>query len=627
MNSSKNDNFFSQSRIWTFDGAVGTELYERGYFINRPFEELNRNAQKDVAAVHEAYIAAGAEVITTNTFAITRPQLRKFDIHGDQELLLSSALEIAARVARPKNVKVAFSMGPIGELVEPLGSFGLDEAKEEFRIAADIANRTGQFDFYALETFSNLSELNAAIDGIRLVDRVRPILASIAIHSSQVSILLEFAQTIGGRADVQALGLNCSQGPSDLLTSLQKLRPLTTKPIIVQPNAGVPRQINGRYFYMTSPDYLGKFAKRFIESGAQGVGGCCGTGPDHIRAVKSALGMAQARAQSSGVDYVSVTHAEIEVRGAPMGRKKMEELSFEQRPLSQIGQLLKAQKKVISLEVLPPKGTNFDSFLKKLEPIVKRGISFVNIPDGARASTRVSSLHASVAVKNYFAGRLHALPHFTTRDRNLIALQSDLLGASINGIHDLLLVTGDPPKLGNNKDATAVYDIDSIGLSYLANCLNHGVAPNGDELGSNTQFAIGVASNPTALNMDLELQRWNYKVASGADFAVTQPIFDADSFFRWKEKISKSYRAHLIGIWPLISLRNAEFMANEIPGVHVPKWVLEEMAKSEGNAIESAKRGVGIAQKVMQALEKECEGYCISAPLGKIEIALEVVGP
>lgn len=631
-----NNNIFESEKLLIFDGAVGTELYNRGFFINRPFEELNTSSPADVQKVHFDYLSAGADVITTNTFAATHTQLKNFDLDKKQSELVSAALQNANRAVEQfhkntsREVSIALSLGPLGQLVEPLGSLSLVEARAEFAEVARAAVQSGEkFQLYLFETFSNLDELEAAVAGVREIDSVRPILASIHSQVSKEGFIAEFADRFGKSNLVQALGLNCSDGPSQLLQALQILKPLTSKPIVVQPNAGLPRAINGRYFYMTSPDYLAKFAKRYVQAGAVAVGGCCGTGPEHIRAISSAFAMV--RAQVAG--EVSDPEISAEVLESKQDRLVARARSQIRKPAaktsilstSQVGEKLKAGKKIISIEVLPPKGTELEGFLKSLETIEKAGVDFVNVPDGARASTRVSSLHVASYVAHR-KGSVRVIPHFTTRDRNLIALQSDLLGAYVNGVRDVLLITGDPPKLGTNKDATAVYDIDSIGLTYLVNCLNQGISPTGDEIGTGTGFGIGVASNPTAINLDLEYQRWLYKIESGADYAVTQPIFDPDSFMRWKDRLKTKYRPHVVGIWPLTSLRNAEFMANEVPGVHVPKWVLEEMAKAGGNADEASKRGLEIAQKCVSKLNQACEGFCVSAPFGKVHAALHVVG-
>ncbi|MEN9722086.1 MAG: hypothetical protein RJB38_72 [Pseudomonadota bacterium] len=615
-------------QVTVFDGAVGTELYERGFYINRPFEELNLSAPNDVRAVHQSYVDAGADILTTNTFSITGPQLKKFDIDHQQAKLLQAALEIANSArehsTQTREVKIGLSIGPLGVLVEPLGPYGLDEAKKDFaevaRIACECANSKSPFDAYLLETFSNIDELRVAIEGIRSIDQKRPILASISVHGHDSTLIKAFASKIGNRSDVQALGLNCCDGPSDLFGSLQALLSLTKLPVVVRPNAGVPRQVNGRYFYMTSPDYLAKYAKRFSEAGALGVGGCCGTGPDHIRAIRNALKMTNARALGS--DRAAESSENHFVESNERDRPSLEARA----EFSSLAAQLAQKKKTLSIEVLSPKGTELRAFYQGLERIAAAGITFVNIPDGARASARVSSLHVASVIQNRFAGKLTAIPHFTTRDRNLIALQSDLLGASVAGVHQVLLVTGDPPKLGNNRNATGVYDIDAIGLTYLADCLNRGVTPSGDHLGSHTHFAIGVASNPTAINPEQELQRWKYKVESGADYAITQPIFDPESFLRWRDHLGASHRPQIVGIWPLISLRNAEFMAHEVPGVHVPRWVLEEMEKAGDDRQEAEKRGIAIARRVMDELESHCEGYCVSAPLGRVETALKTTG-
>ncbi len=619
---SKFENLFKSGCV-VFDGGIATELYERGFYINRPFEELNTSHPRDVIAVHESYIDAGAMAITTNSFSLTLPQLEKYDIKHRQSELLNAAISLASQAAKNKGqgTKIGVSFGPLGVLIEPLGRTSKDEVRDEYQNLANFAQLTPTFDFYNLETFSNLDELECAIEGIRRVDQVRPILASITVVHSEDLQIQQFAQRIGTRTDVQALGMNCSEGPHDLLQSLKVLKPLTEKPIIIQPNAGIPRNINGRYFYMTSPDYMAKFAKRFIEAGAFGVGGCCGTGPDHIRATAQALKMMAARSSAEKALDHNVPYAggKIEIL------EKIAPRSLAARKLSKIGAKLTEGKKVISIELTSPRGTDLQKFIASLDKVKKAGIDFVNVPDGARASTRVSSLHLAAHINSRPELGLTVIPHFTTRDRNLIALQSDLLGASINHIHDVLLVTGDPPKLGNNRDATAVYDIDAIGLTYLVNQLNQGLTTAGDALGSSTHFGIGVASNPTSMNLELEIKRWQYKVESGADFAFTQPIYEADTFRRWKDKIAKQDRPHIVGIWPFISFKNAEFMAHEVPGVFVPDWALEKMSKTQDDPEAAIKMGIEIAATIMRELWNECEGFAISAPLGRTEVALEAL--
>jgi 5,10-methylenetetrahydrofolate reductase/methionine synthase I (cobalamin-dependent) len=605
-----------------FDGGIATELYERGFYINRPFEELNLTHPRDVASVHESYLEAGSLVVTTNSFSLTSPQLEKFDLKDRQKELLQAAIEVAYTAVQNKGGtgKVGLSLGPMAVLIEPLGPTSREDVRIEYETLARYANEYGKFDFYILETFSNIDELGAAIDGVRKSDLLRPILASITTMSSETLFIQNFANRVGTRKDVQALGMNCSEGPNDLLQSLKVLKPLTTKPIIIQPNAGIPRSINGRYFYMTSPDYLAKFAKRFIEAGAFGVGGCCGTGPDHIRAIASSVKMVDAQGHSLAKSQLGSASIEIQA----VDRSSVNLRSLTERK-SKIGAQLKLGKKVISIELTSPRGTDLSKFLLAIEQIKNAKVDFINIPDGARASTRSSSLHLAAYINSRPDLGVTAVPHLTTRDRNLIALQSDLLGASINQVHDVLIVTGDPPKLGNSRDATPVYDIDSIGLTYLVNRLNQGLTTQGDSLSSRTDFGIGVASNPTAINLELELSRWKYKVESGADFAMTQPIYEAETFLRWKDRIGANYRPHIVGIWPFVSYRNAEFMAHEVPGVHVPAWALEKMAKVQDDPVLSVKTGIEIAAQTLKALWNECEGFAISAPLGKVEVALEVL--
>ena len=605
-----------------FDGGVATELYERGFYINRLFEELNLSNPKDVAGVHEAYLDAGATVITTNSFSLTSPQLEKYDLKSKQKELLQASIRTAAQALKNKNSSalIGLSLGPMSVLIEPLGPTSKEEVRKEYETLASLARETPEFHLYILETFSNVDELGCAIDGVRRVDPETPILASITTMSSETHFIESFARKIGDREDVQALGINCSEGPNDLLQSLKVLRPLTEKPLVIQPNAGIPRSINGRYFYMTSPDYLAKFAKRFIEAGAFGVGGCCGTGPGHIRAIAQSVRMMEAKSQKNE-SVIRISGGEVRLQ------EKLEPVRthLTERKGSRIGQTLGAGRKVISIELTAPKGTDLSKFEAALEKVSSAGVEFVNVPDGARAATRVSSLHLAARVHSRAKSPLTVIPHFTTRDRNLIALQADLLGASVNGVHDILLVTGDPPKLGNSRDATAVYDIDSIGLTYLVDRLNQGLTPQGDTLGSRTQFAVGVAANPTAINLELEKRRWKYKVESGADYAITQPIYEAETFLKWKDGIATDYRPHVVGIWPFVSHKNAEFMAHEVPGVHVPDWALAKMSAVQEDPEAAVRTGIEIAAKTMRDLWNECEGFAISAPLGRVEVALEVL--
>jgi methionine synthase I (cobalamin-dependent)/5,10-methylenetetrahydrofolate reductase len=615
-----------KNRVLIFDGAMGTELYAKGFYINRPFEELNTTCPQDVKSVHTSYLENGADVLSTNTFSIPKTQLKKFDIEHKQNDFIEAALKNVAESisefhlkakSQIKPIYTGFSVGPLGVLVEPLGPVSKDDVFKEYAgIAKAIKSSKNLPDFLSLETFGNLTELEAAVRGLRSEIQDLPLLVNLTTKVGQKNLVQNFGQIFGSNPLVEVLGLNCCEGPSQVFTDLQTLSTLTEKPIVVQPNAGIPRQINGRYFYMTSPDYLAKYARRYVEAGANAVGGCCGTTPEHIAAIAQALKVSNAQKR---VGQISLGQAETQPK------KELTPIDWAQRARSKLGTYLKENKKILSIEVTPPKGTSVEKFFNDLTLLKNSGVDFVNIPDGPRASTRISSLHLSVAVAQRFKGALTPVPHFTTRDRNLIALQADLLGAYVNGVSEILFVTGDPPKVGNNKDATGVYDIDSIGLTYLAHCLNHGITPAGEDLGSSTGFGIGVASNPTAINVAEELSRWNFKCQMGADFAFTQPIYDPEIYLRWIDKIGANFRPHIVGIWPFVSLRNAEFMANEVPGVSVPKWAIEEMAKAGDNKIEAQKRGVEIATRVIQKIGNNSAGFSISAPLGRTEVALETI--
>jgi methionine synthase / methylenetetrahydrofolate reductase(NADPH) len=614
------------SKVEVWDGGMGTELYERGFYINRLFEELNVSNPTDVLGVHTAYLKAGASVVTTNTFSVNRFVLEKFGIQNDQEKLLHAAVTLAKKACEghksstKTEALVALSFGPSGGLMEPLGPLSKTEVRAEFESLARLHLKLPQgerADRYVLETFSNLDELEEAVAGIRAADTSTPLFVSITLHDPEGAAerVMQYARKFGSRKDIQGMGFNCSEGPAGLLDAVRTLRPLTEHAILVEPNAGIPRQINGRYFYMTSPDYLAKYAKRFVEAGANAVGGCCGTGPDHIEAIANAVRMLDVKLKTE------VSHRFEKIEVGPDQKSS----DWGLRKKSRIGSVFAQGSPLITVELQSPKGASIDRFVQDLRRLAESGVRFVNVPDGARASTRISSLHLAAHVNLRSDIGLTILPHLTSRDRNLIALQADLLGASVNEVHDLLLITGDPPKLGVSKEATAVYDIDSIGLTYLAHRLNQGFNGAGEKIPQSTQFGIGVASNPTAVNLSLEIERFKYKVESGADFAVTQPIFDPESFMRWKETISGFYRPHVVGIWPFASLRNAEFMAHEVPGVHVPAWALKRMAKWSDDPASASKEGVAIALEVIEALKAHCQGFAVSAPLGKIDPVLEIL--
>jgi homocysteine S-methyltransferase len=501
-------------------------------------------------------------------------------------------------------------------VLEPLGPTSQEEAKIMFADNVKILEKAG-VDGYNLLGFHDLKELSAAVEAIRQ-ESDRPILAHIGIQENKKTsfghTLEEFA-ALAEKYELEVIGLSGDVGPSGMLTALEILRPLTQRPISLLPNAGLPRFVNGQYIYLCNPDYMGKYAKRFVQAGAQIVGGHSGVHEEHIRAISNALKMTQNLHGGSSMDEAFARIL------PPVSDRPQERIELSRK--SRLGQYLAQKKAVYTVEVNSPRGINFEKFLEHCRELEQGGVEFVNIPDGARASARMSSTHLASFVSRNFG--LEPIPHFTTRDRNLLGLQADLLGAHVNGVRNVLAITGDPPKLGNCPGATGVYDVDAIGLTHILNRMNQGLDLGGTSFGQPTEFVLGVAVNPTSSNLELEKKRFLYKVEAGAEYAITQPIYDLEAFEKFFDSLGVQIPV-LMGIWPLVSLRNAEFLKNEVPGVEVPDWVLAEMEKAIG-AEEALKRGLEIAVKTMSAAHDKglVAGFQVSAPFNRVQVALEAI--
>ena len=595
-----------------FDGGMTTSLYDRGFYINRSFEELCLTNPETVRAVSAEFKKAGARLLLTNTFSATLPKLTQYGLQDQHDAILKSAVRIALDVAGDDCWALA-NMGPLGVVLEPLGPTSFEEAKALFEKAVQIYESEG-IDGYNLEGFHDLGEMQAAVRAIRCHSK-KPIFAHIAIQENQRTsyghTLNEFVERFSDTEEsVDVLGIAGDIGPSGLLTALEHLRPLTDKPLSLKPNAGMPQYVNDQYIYLCNPDYIAKYAKRFVQAGAQIVGGASGVTESHIRAITNMVRMLHPTSDVAIKSIPTIEH-KTEVKAKPMAERSL------------LGQRLAEGKRVFSVEINPPKGVHLESFAKHCEELVQGKVEFVNIPDGARAMARMSSLQLSAFVKNKFS--LEPIPHLTCRDRNLIGLQSDLLGCFVNGVRNLLLVTGDPPKLGNCPDATAVYDVDAIGLTHIVSRMNRGLDLGGSEFGDPTEFTVGVALNPTARNQELEIQRFRYKLEAGADYAITQPIYDLDAYQRFFEKLGPIDIPVLMGIWPLVSLRNAEFLKNEVPGVEVPQWVIDEMEKAGDSKEDALQRGLDIAVKTLDRAKNMVAGFQVSAPFNKVSLALKVI--
>lgn len=601
-----------QNEIILFDGGVGTYLYEKGIFINTCFDELNLINPDIVTEVHRDYVNAGADVIETNTFGANRFKLAPHGLEKRVHEINLKGAQLAKKVAQDKAL-VAGSVGPLGVQIEPLGKMSYDEAKGYFK--EQIAGLLeGGVDLVALETFSLVTELRQAILAVRELDPKIPIVAHVTIGDDANLLSGEPLSTfVTGVADLapDAIGLNCSVGPKAMLDALENLRTITTLPIAVQPNAGLPQNIGGRNIYMTSPEYMAEYSKRFIQTGAAIVGGCCGTNPTHIRAIRRAVqALRPAKRMDVTVTELKVTAPDT-VRVYPAAEK------------SRMANKLMRKEFVTLVELVSPKGVSPAREVAKARQLFHLGVDGINIPDGPRASARMSALAMATIIQREVG--VEPVLHFACRDRNVIGMQSDLLGAWALGVRNLIAITGDPPKLGNYPDATAVFDVDAIGLVNVINRLNHGRDLAGNPIGDPTGFLIGVGVNPGAINLEEELRRLDWKIEAGAEYIVTQPVFDPAILERFMKRIAHVKLPLLCGIWPLVSFRNAEFMNNEVPGASVPPEIMERMRKTTTKE-EGFAEGVKIARETYERVRGEVAGVQLSAPMGRIDGIAGIIG-
>jgi methionine synthase / methylenetetrahydrofolate reductase(NADPH) len=595
-------------RVVVFDGAMGTRLYELGVFLNRCFDELNVSNPSLVEGVHRGYVTAGADVIETNTFGANRLKLDRHGL-GDQVRAVNREGARIARRAAGADVFVAGAIGPLGIRIEPWGPTGVDEAVGYFAEQAEGLVEGG-VDLFSVETFYDLAEIEAAVAGIRRVSSL-PIVAHMTLEDDGSSLEGVAPEVFGPRLeqlDVQAVGVNCSVGPAAMLEAVERMAPVVALPISAQPNAGKPRSVDNRNLYLCSPEYMAVYAKRFIEAGVRIIGGCCGTTPDHIKAIRGAV---RAAAPSRRVAVSARVSVEPATQAVPV-------------PVAERSRLARAVaegKFVISVEMLPPRGHDLVKNLAGAKALHEAGIDAINIPDGPRASARMSPMAMAVRLEQTLG--IETIIHYCCRDRNLLGMQSDLLGAHALGLRNVLIITGDPPKLGDYPDATAVFDVDSIGLTNMVSRLNGGLDVGGNAIGDPTAFYVGCGVNPGSPDLDRELARFEWKVDAGAQFCITQPVFDVEALLRFLDRIGHTRIPVIAGVWPLASFRNAEFMNNEVPGVSVPDSILERMRRADTKD-KARIEGVAIAREALAALLPHVQGAQISAPFGRYQTALEV---
>ena len=603
----------ADGRVHLLDGAMGTLLYSRGVFVNVCYDELSVTRPDLVGTVHQEYVQAGAEILETNTFGANPVKLSSYGLEDRTEELNREAVRLALRAAAGRAF-VAGAVGPLGVRIEPWGSTGMDEAEELFR--RQVAGLCeGGVDAFVLETFADPSELAAAYRAVRALSDL-PVIAQMTVgedgrssYGADVEHLAAELDELG--ADV--IGLNCSVGPAAMLDAVERMARVTQKPLSAQPNAGVPRTVRDRKIYLASPDYMAAYARRLIDAGARFVGGCCGTTPEHVRRIGDVVRTFQPRPTM------------VRQRTTPAAR--VEELPLPAVPLaerSDLGAALARGGFIQSVALLPPLGWDTAELVAGACRLRAAGVDAVNVLDGQGSGSRMASVPAGIVLAR--AAGVEPVVHYSCRDRNMPGMLSELLGAAAAGIRNLVVLSGDPPAQGPYPDATVMYDIDSIGLINVLTALNHGLDPGSARIGEPTRFVVGMAANPNAVDLEREIERFGYKVEAGADFAITQPIFDVGALEHFLERTARWPVPLLAGVWPLSSLRNAEFLANEVPGAVVPDAVIDRMRRAEESGAAAARtEGIAIAREVCRVIRGLVRGVHVSTPAGDVEAALEVL--
>ncbi|MEI8373372.1 MAG: bifunctional homocysteine S-methyltransferase/methylenetetrahydrofolate reductase [Planctomycetota bacterium] len=593
--------------VLVFDGAMGTEIYRHHVFTNRSFDELCLSDPKLIETIHRDYCEAGADVLTTNTFGAQRLGLEKYGLADKAREINRAGAMIARRVAdaADRPVLVAGSIGPLAT------QWQSEDAIHEMVAEQVVALWEGGVDFIIFETQPSRTAIEQCAAAMRRHPEV-PFILSCMVAGQGESVAGEpiehlLAPLPDDGPQPIAWGLNCGTGPDGLLSAVERAVRVIALPLVVQPNAGLPKEIDHRKIYFCSPEYLTEYAKRFVNLGASCVGGCCGTTPEHIREM------------SRSIKPLSRRRTEPTVKAAAAVPLKPAAALAEK---SQFGKRLAAGEWVTSVELVPPRGYDLSSTIAKSRTLRERGVTAINIPDGPRASARISPLITAERILR--EAQIEPVLHFCCRDRNLIGMQADLLACAACLVRNILFVTGDPPKLGDYPHATGVFDADSIGMAAVQKRLNQGVDLGGQSIDPQTFAVIGVGLDPTALDRKREIDRFRQKIESGAEFAITQPVFDPDALLRMLDEVQHHGIPIVAGIWPLISYRNALFMRNEVPGVVVPDAIMERMAAVTSREDQLA-AGIEIARESVARIRDRVAGIQVSAPMGNIETAWAVI--
>lgn len=592
-----------------FDGAMGTVIYEKGIFLNACYDELNLTNPDLIKSIHQSYVDAGADVILTNTFGANRIKLEKYGLADKVKEINIAGVKLARSTS--EDVYVLASIGSNLSSGEILTSENLERIKASYKEQISILVDAG-VDGIIFETFFDVEELLLASSIAKEFDI--PVIASMTLTKEMetpkgLSIVIALKK-LDKSQYVDILGLNCSIGPHAMLSAVEKVIGSISKPLVVQPNAGHPQKRDGRMIYLSTPEYFTSYCKNYINLGVMGVGGCCGTNVEHIKEMARTI-----KALTGVKKHVEISKIEVQNTNIVV-TPTIEKSNFAKK-------LFSKTEKAISIEITPPRSVDLTPMLEKVQKCKDVGVDAINIPDGPRASARISPMVAGVMIEQQIG--MEVILHYCCRDRNLIGMQSDILGGYAAGIKNYLVITGDPPKLGNYPQATAVFDVDAVGLTKVIHNLNRGEDIAGNEINPPTSILIGVGANPCAINLENEIKHFYNKIDAGAEYVMTQPVFDADTLLRFMDITSKYKQIPVVaGIWPLVSLKNALFLKNEVPGVEIPDRIIERMEKA--NTKEDAlKIGIEIAHEIKQKIDSSVQGYQISAPFGKVDLAINII--
>lgn len=592
-----------------FDGAMGTVIYEKGIFLNACYDELNLTNPDLIKSIHQSYVDAGADVILTNTFGANRIKLEKYGLADKVKEINIAGVKLARSTS--EDVYVLASIGSNLSSGEILTSENLERIKASYKEQISILVDAG-VDGIIFETFFDVEELLLASSIAKEFDI--PVIASMTLTKEMETPkglnIVTALKKLDKSQSVDILGLNCSIGPHAMLSAVEKVIGSISKPLVVQPNAGHPQKRDGRMIYLSTPEYFTSYCKNYINLGVMGVGGCCGTNVEHIKEMARTI-----KALTGVKKHVEISKIEVQNTNITV-TPTIEKSNFAKK-------LFSKTEKAISIEITPPRSVDLTPMLEKVQKCKDVGVDAINIPDGPRASARISPMVAGVMIEQQIG--MEVILHYCCRDRNLIGMQSDILGGYAAGIKNYLVITGDPPKLGNYPQATAVFDVDAVGLTKVIHNLNRGEDIAGNEINPPTSILIGVGANPCAINLENEIKHFYNKIDAGAEYVMTQPVFDADTLLRFIDITSKYKQIPVVaGIWPLVSLKNALFLKNEVPGVEIPDRIIERMEKA--NTKEDAlKIGIEIAYEIKQKIDSSVQGYQISAPFGKVDLAINII--